>query len=312
MIPFKPISVPIWIFFPQRFHTNDIDLSYIVLKKLIKIRPALVPKDLIRTLVKRCASASINDRQNAKQILIDLPDMYTYDLMNLVSLQMINCQIHGMNDLLEVCLTVLEKSTDVGANSRYEALFCSLKLLHFAPHYHTYVDTLTKCLLELFKKDGKYAHEMRLFLLNHWSRSDPPKSVTFMKEATMLCSVEPTVDQYVWQRYSWRASSIYMPLALEGLNFVEKTKHLSISYNNQVLRFLLEDTAESHWCELVRERAKQVLQDLEPSEPLEPKKLPINIWVDLRMKAKENYPNDDFSNSSRKRRIIRNQSKRVI
>ena len=300
-----PFSVPSVyfkaIFFPQRFLTNDIELTYVVLKKLTKICPLNIPKSLIKTLIHRCASASINDRQNAKQVLIDLDDCYTYDIMNLVSIQLINSQVHGMNDLLEVCLTVLEKSTDNGPNSRYEELFCSLKLLHIAPHYHTFVDNLIKCLLELFKKDPKYAHETRLFILNHWSRSDPPKSVTYMKEATIICSVDPPVDQYVWQRFSWRASSIYMPLALEGLNFVEKTKDKAQGYNNQILRFLLEDAAESHWCEIVRERAKRVLELLEPSEPKEPNKLPINIWVDLREQAKLNYPDVNFGGGRRRK-----------
>ena len=300
-----PFSVPSVyfkaIFFPQRFLTNDYELCYVVLKKLTKICPLKISKSLIKTLIKRCASASINDRQNAKQVLIDLDHSYTYDIMNIVYIQLINSQVHGMNDLLEVCLTVLEKSTDSGPNSRYEELFCSLKLLHIAPHYHTFVDNLIKCLLELFKKDPKYAHEMRLFILNHWTRCDPPKSVTLMKEATAICSVDPPVEQYVWQRFTWRASSIYMPLALEGLNFVEKTKDKAEGYNNQILRFLLEDAAESHWCEIVRERAKKILELLEPSEPVEPSKLPINIWVELREQAKQNYPDDNFGGRRRKK-----------
>ena len=301
-----PYSAPSVFFksivMPNRALAKDIELSYIIMQKLLKLQPNFISPEFIKIIIKRCSSASVKDRTNAKHFILGLGNGLTYKIMKLLSIHLINAPFHGMKDLLELVQEMLKRSTDVGANQQYDELFCSLKMLHFAPHFQLFANDLVKTLLLLFEKDDCYATEMRLFLLNHWTRSDPQRSVAFMKEATEICTVGPLIDLYVWQRFSWRSSSIYMPLAMEGLRYVEKTLNRTAGYNNQVLIFLLKDTSEQHWCDIVKDRAKQILQRVPQSEPVEPKKLPMDVWLNLKNQAMANYPDAQWSNGRRRKK----------
>jgi hypothetical protein len=67
------------------------------------------------------------------------------------------------------------------------------------------------------------------------------------------------VEQDVWQKLSWRSSSIQWQLANETMTFVLQTIRRMGESDNSVLKYLLEEAAANHWCGSVRERAKAVL-----------------------------------------------------
>ena len=243
----------------------------------------------------------------AKFLLMDLDFKYNNIILKDLSILLLTPPIHGMIDILDMTTCII-KRLQPQSNSLLDDIYNSLKMCHISPHYPSFHEPLTKVLLALIEKDDKYAIDLRMFILNHWTRKDPPRSVLFMREATAISTVGPPLDEYVWQRYAYRASSIYMPLALEGLNYVTQTKDRSFSFNNEILRYLLVDTIENHWSKLVREKAQTTLKLLEESEPKAPKKLPIDVWISIKEKAKENYPNEDFSNSSRNKRLLKKTS----
>lgn len=300
-----PFSVPSITFktmhFPRRVHSMDISFGYILLNTLyLNIPNYVVPRQIIKHLVRRTSSASIEDRRSAKEFLIQLKDTYVFDVLHWISAALVLPQIHGMMDILEICHHMVERCKDIPGKPPLDEVFESLKLLHFAPHYQFFSVLLTKTIISLFAHSPKYAHDIRLFILNHWLRTDPPRSVLFMKEVTDLCVTGPKVTEYVWQRLSWRSSSIYMPLALEGMNFVLKTIDVASDYDSSILQFLMNDTAKGHWSALVREKAREALEHLCPCQPKPPRKMQINTWIMIKEAAQRNYPSDHFSTKKRK------------
>lgn len=289
------------IFLPQRAHTVDVTIAYGILTKVYTLIPHYrVPNNIIRALIVRLSSASSQDRKSAKMALSSFDQTYTNFILHKLSIAILPPPLHGVRIMLELMADLIKKCKNNDEYSPLEELFQSLKLLHSAPHLQTFAETLTETLLVLFEHIPDYANEMRLYLLNHWTRNDPQRSVLFMKEATIICSRGPPLDEYVWQRFTWRASSIYIPLALEGLNFITQTSGLSRQFNNSVLRYLLLDAMKGHWSDTVRARAKIVYNNLQASSPAPPKKMPIATWTLIKEQAKINYPEMTFKPAPRR------------
>ena len=310
-----PFSTPLiyfkFIHFPPKQETTEIPRAYKLTRDLMEKYPSKIPLYLIRTLIRRLSSASVRDRRMAKSLIIDLDFKFNRVILKNISNLLLTPPVHGMLDILDLTVWMLNRNQTQDGDI-LDDLYNSLKICHLSPHYPSYHDALTKVFLALIERDDKYAIDLRMFILNHWTRKDPPRSVLYMKEATAISVVGPPLDEYVWQRFAYRASSIYMPLALEGLNYVTQTKDRSIAYNNEILRYLLVDTIENHWSRIVRDKAESTLQLLEESEPKPPKKLPIDIWISIKEQAKENYPDDEFSNSSRNKRLKKRVAKKNV
>ena len=284
------------IVFPAKRHTTDISYAYGILQKLIPVFPKIIPPRLIKALVRRLSSASVSDRETARDMLISLDsNLYFPIILSNITSMLVPPPVHGMIVILETITKILDGFPQNDPKLPTNPLFTAIKLIHFASHYATFFDPLINVLKSLFKRNENYAIEMRLFLLNHWPVEDPPKCALFMKEAKKICKIGPPVDFDVWQKYSSRASSIYMPVAIESLKFIKKTIPFIGNNNIQEIRYLVEAAAEEHWCDIVQEEAQKLLPLLPPAEPLPPKKIPINTWIDLREIAKQNYPEETFS-----------------
>jgi hypothetical protein len=107
---------------------------------------------------------------------------------------------------------------------------------------------------------------------------------------------------WVWQRLSWRSSSIQWQLASEGLSFVQQTIGEMRCADHSILRFLLEEAAKGHWSMVVKEGLKEVLPMLPPVEPSASKVLQINAWNGIREMARVLYPRIDFAKVSATRK----------
>lgn len=284
------------IVFPSKKHTTDITYAYGILQKLIPIFPKIIPPRLIKALVRRLASASITDRETSKDLLLSL-DTKTYFPIELkyINSLLVPPPLHGMTVILDTVTRILDGFPQTDQNLPIIPLFTAIKHIHFASHYATFFDPLVNVLKSLFRRNENFAFEIRLFLLNHWPVGDPPKCALYMKEARKLCKTGPAPDFETWHKFATRASSIYMPVAIEGLKFIKRTVAGVLDKNIQDIRFIVEAAAEEHWCDIVREEAEKVLPLFPPAEPIEPKKLPINTWIDLKELAKKNYPEDSFS-----------------
>jgi hypothetical protein len=154
---------------------------------------------------------------------------------------------------------------------------------------------LIVALKALERKDEQIAHRFRRFLLNSWPRTDPHRAVLFMHEATAICTGGPPLEEAVWQRLSWRSSSIQWQLANEGLEFVEQTLGRMGGVENSVLRYLLEEAAATHWSLNVRCRAREVLEMLNGVLPVAPKLPQKGTWQRVRDIARRRFPDADFN-----------------
>lgn len=193
------------------------------------------------------------------------------------------------------------KINDSNIHSIYLELQHTIRLLHFAPHFQTYFQTLLSAAKALIDKNESFAHESRRFLLNYWPRLDPQKAVLFLQEATSLCKDGPEIEEYVWQRFSWRSSSIQWQIAMEGLNFIQQTYQRASGFNNNVLVYLLNDTIQRHWNQTVKNKATEVLELIQGT-PTAPKLFPLAMWNQLKTQAEQNYPNTDFSGRPKPRK----------
>jgi hypothetical protein len=322
------------IYFHPRDHPDDVTVSYKILKMLLPLNPPLHPP-FLHALVRRLTSASTEDRNGAKEALTCVNLQHAPLLIHFLALTLIPPPPHGTSTLLETVVHLLSvyqpppplfddffvtTSLDdtgqllsiAGAINEpklndgitiFEELSCTFKMLHFAPHYQTFSSQLIEALRSLHAHNDEYAHQNRLFLLNHWPRNDPQKAVLFMKEATAICVQGPTPDEFFWQRMSWRSVSIHWQIAVEGLNFVQQTIQLVDGFDHSVLLHLLDDAIAHHWNQTVRTKAAAV-RDLLPSgvEPTPPKSLPTDTWNNIMEIAQRRYPSDSFRGPLRGRR----------
>ncbi len=193
----------------------------------------------------------------------------------------------------------LEASTN---DSLFSELQRTFRLLHFAPHFQAFFHPLVTAMTTLISKNENLAHESRRFLLNYWPRLDPQKAVLFLQEATTLCKEGPEIEEFVWQRLSWRASSIQWQIAMEGLNFISQTYQRATEFDNSVLIYLLKDTIQHHWNNNVKNKAADVLQLVDKGEARAPKVFPIDKWSLLKSQAETNYPDTDFTGRRRRKK----------
>lgn len=193
----------------------------------------------------------------------------------------------------------LELSAD---DSLFSELQRTLRLLHFAPHFQAFFQPLLKATKALISKNENLAHESRRFLLNYWPRLDPQKAVLFLQEATALCKEGPEIEEFVWQRLSWRASSIQWQIAMEGLNFITQTFQRAVNFDHSVLIFLLNDALQHHWNNNVKNKVADVIKLIENSTPRAPKTFPMDKWNLIKSQAECNYPNVDFNGRRRRKK----------
>lgn len=193
----------------------------------------------------------------------------------------------------------LELSAD---DSLFSELQKTFRLLHFAPHFQTFFRPLLTATKALISKNENLAQESRRFLLNYWPRLDPQKAVLFLQEATALCKDGPEIEEFVWQRLSWRASSIQWQIAMEGLNFITQTFERAVNFDHSVLLFLLKDALQHHWNNNVKNKVADVIKLVEGATPKAPKIFPMDKWNLIRSQAESNYPNVDFSGRRRRKK----------
>ncbi|OHT11001.1 hypothetical protein TRFO_19495 [Tritrichomonas foetus] len=326
------------IYFHPRDHDPDIKVGYKIFNMILPRKPPFT-SELLHALMRRLTSASTEDRNGARDCLKSVDSIHFPHLIHYLALTLIPPPPHGTNTLIELAVHLLSvykappplfddffvtTSFDDTDNilsiasaisgprlkdgiTIFEELQITFQLLHFAPHYQTFCQPLLEALKALHNQNEEYAHQNRRFLLNHWPRNDPQKSVLFMKEATAICVHGPPPEEYIWQRFSWRSSSIQWQIAMEGLNFISQTISRTEGFDHKVLIYLLDDTIKNHWNSKVRDKAKTV-RELFPSEAQKhpPKSLPKDTWSALKDVAKKNYPNSDFNiNIQRTKRIVK-------
>ncbi|OHT15822.1 hypothetical protein TRFO_42279 [Tritrichomonas foetus] len=302
------------IYFNPRDHPEDVSISYQLFEIVNNLQPNY-PKELLKGLVRRLASASNDDRNGAKNCLKIIDDQYHAFILHSICLSLVPPPPHGIDTSLELITDLLKVFDNPAIENTFyspsdalcnnaESEICeeiqkTFRLLHFAPHFQTFFQTLLSATKALIERDEILAHESRLFLVNFWPRLDPQKAVLFLQEATSLCREGPPVEESVWQRLSWRASSIQWQIAMEGLNFILETIENAKNYNNDVLVFLLNETVKNHWNVNVKNKAAEVLKLVE-GNPSPPKTFPIDVWNALKKQAETNYPNTDFSGRKKK------------
>lgn len=324
------------IYFHSKDHPADVTACYKLFKGILPMHPTF-PHSLLASLMHRMTSASNTDRSDAMSCLQSVDISEAPFLIHFLALNLIPPPPHGISDLLKLAVDILSRyhapkplfddffvtsSYDDNDNVRsikstvsesrlqdgitiFEELQTTFQFLHFAPHYQTFFDPLVEALKALHTKNEEFANQNRLFLLNHWPRLDPQKAVLFMKEATAICVHGPPVDEYVWQRLSWRSSSIQWQIATEGLNFVQQTIDKAKGFDMKILKFLLKDSIKTHWNESVRKKAEVVLELISEDEPIPPKTLPIDKWTVIREMASINFPGISFPDLDRKIKIIK-------
>ena len=312
------------VFFnPISLQHDDITTGYKLFKYLPETKHSI---PLLKALMRRLTSASNSDRNGAKECLQTITGPQVPLIIHLLALTLTPPPPHGVKDLLEVCVhflsiykpppplfddffvtTSFDANQDVLSISSmvsearlndgitiFNELWTTFRMLHYAPHYQTFFQPFLKALCALIDINESFAHDCRRFIINHWPRLDPQKAVLFMQEATCICLHGPPIDEPVWQNLSFRASSIQWQIAMEGLNFVEKTISRTEGFNHSILTFLLQDTAKNHWNRSVRTRAEHVLTLVPKTDPKRPEVLSFAKWSKLRDMAAANYPNDHF------------------
>lgn len=281
------------IYFGSCDSSQDVAIVFDILETL-NDQGFSFPESIMKLLVRRVTSASSSDRINAKKALMHV-DAYQADFMiHACAVTLASVPPYGTDVLLELmthCMTLSYSQDDTIFNELQQVLH----MLHFAPHYHTFSEKLLSAVRTLNEKDERLTHENRLFLLNNWPRLDPPRAVLFLQEATDLCATGPPVDALLWQKFSWRASSIQWQIATEGMNFIEKTIGRMDGVDFSVLKFLLDDTMKNHWCTSVRDRAEQVLKKIPEIEGKQSKTLNVDVWKMVKETAQKNYPRMNFS-----------------
>lgn len=281
------------IYFGSCDCSQDVIVVYDILEALHE-QGYSYPEHMIKSLVRRLTSASSADRTNSRKALMCI-DSYQADLMiHACAVALAPVPPYGCDHLLELLGHFLNLSYSQD-DSLFNELQQVLHMLHFAPHYHTFSEKLLSVMKILNEKDERLTHENRLFLLNNWPRLDPPRAVLFLQEATDLCARGPPVDPLLWQKFSWRASSIQWQIATEGMNFIEKTISRMEDVDFSVLKFLLDDTKKKHWCTSVRDRAEQVLKLIPETEGKQSKTLNVDVWKLVKETAQKNYPRMNFS-----------------
>lgn len=294
-LPFAAISKGYkQIYFGACDCSQDITSIYEVLEILMNEQGFSLPESVIKLLVRRVSSASSSDRMNAKRALMRV-DPYQADFMiHACAVALALVPPYGTDILLELMIHFMNLSYSQD-DTLFNELQQVLHMLHFAPHYHTFSEKLLSAVKTLNEKDERLTHENRLFLLNNWPRLDPPRALLFLQEATDLCTSGPPVDPLLWQKFSWRASSIQWQIATEGMNFIEKTIGRMEDVDFSVLKFLLDDTKKNHWCMSVRDRAEQVLKRIPEIEGKQSKTLNVDVWKIVKETAQKNYPRSNFS-----------------
>jgi hypothetical protein len=279
------------IFFTPCDALEDVTLCYSLFKQVKSVE---IPLSLVKSFVRRLTSASADDRIGAQECILTLSVRYSPQLLRAIAAVLSPAPPHGTDIILECAASLLDQSAFYDADL-WSQLEKVLSHLHLAPHLKTFHANLIVALKSLHEKDGDIAHRSRRFLLNNWPRLDPQRAVMFMHEATAICTHGPPIEPSVWQRLSWRASSIQWQLASEGLSFVQQTVRLMPDADYSILRFLLDEAAKGHWSPPIRERASEVLAMLPPVEPSVPKVLQINGWNRIRDTARTLYPKIDFT-----------------
>jgi hypothetical protein len=273
------------IFFVPCDLPDDVRICY----DIFPFVPAL-PDSLLRSLVRRLGSASPDDRLHAKGCLLSLDSVHFNRMLKWATACLSPAPPHGVDCFLE-CITqwLGHIFYDSDLFAELEAAF---HILHFAPHYQAFHGPFVAALKRLHDKDDEIAHRSRRFILMNWPRLEPQRAILFMQEATAICLHGPPVDEFVWQRLSWRACSIQWQLANEGIAFILQTIECVGQANHAVLRFLLEDEARTHWSPTVKEKAKEVLGKIPECAPAPPKVLALDTWNCVREMAKANWPVD--------------------
>ena len=202
----------------------------------------------------------------------------------------------------DAIFTNLKHRLEISADdSLFSELQRTFRLLHFAPHFQTFFHPLLAATKALISKNENFAHESRRFLLNYWPRLDPQKAVLFLQEATALCKEGPEIEEFVWQRLSWRASSIQWQIAMEGLNFITQTFQRAEKFDHSVLLYLLKDATQHHWNSNVKNKVNDVIKLVESGDARAPKIFPMNTWNLIKSTAEMNYPNVDFNGRRRRK-----------
>lgn len=314
------------IYFHPKDHEPDIKTAYKIFKMLLPLKPNL-SEDLLHSLMRRLTSASTEDRIGAQECLKSVDPIHHPLLIHILALTLIPPPPHGTSSLLELAVhflteykappplfddffitTSFDDSNDILSITSpiseprlrdgitiFEELQCSFQLLHFAPHYQSFSGQLLEAMKSLHNHNEDFAHQNRRFLLNHWPRNDPQKAVLFMKEATAICVHGPPPEEYIWQRFSHRSSSIQWQIAMESLNFISQTIQRSENFDNQVLIFLLDETIKNHWNNKVKEKAqivRKLFPENAPKHP--PKSLPRDTWTTLKNQANQHFPKSNF------------------
>jgi len=319
------------VFFHPKEHYEDVAIGYKILH-ILTDQHSIFPQELLKALMRRLTSASNEDRIGAKNALMLIDISQAPLMIHLLALTLTPPPPHGICDLLDLAVHILSKYkappplfddffittsfddvqnvlsiNSVISEARlndgitiFEELWCTFRILHFAPHYQTFFDPFMKALCALHEKNEDFAHQCRRFLLNHWPRLDPQKAVLFMKEATAICSHGPPVEEFVWQRLSWRSSSIQWQIAMEGLSFIQQTVERTKDFDHSVLIFLLNDAIKSHWHSGVKTKATAVLALLPETNPLPPKTFQNEKWNQMKEYAHSNYPEAGFIKPKRK------------
>jgi hypothetical protein len=278
------------IFFSPCDYPESVALCYDLFTSLNAQQPDY-PDDLVKLLVKRVASASCDDRTRAKDCLLSIDPLYSDQILHHVVMLLIPAPPHGTDLLLECASNLIPLSPYSPDLELLESVF---HVLHFAPHYQTFSEKLIGALVAWHETDWDRAVRSRLFILNNWPRLDPQRAILFLEEATAICLNGPPVDPFLWERLSFRASSIHSQLATVGLSFIQQTIKKVSGIDFSVLRFLLEDASKSHWAIGVREKAAEVLKVIPEVAPAPPKVLSIERWNIVKEMAQANYPNQDF------------------
>jgi hypothetical protein len=281
------------IFFDPSPCPEDVNLCYGLLP-YVNIYSPEYPDAFLRVLVRRLASASPDDRTNAKTAVMSLSSSFSRQLLHLLAIMLSPGPPHGVDLALDCVAELLDLCPAFDARLWVE-LELAFRGLHLMPHLHNFHSNLIIALKALEKKDGQIAHRFRRFLLNSWPRMDPHRAVMFMHEATAICTGGPPLEEFVWQRLSWRSSSIQWQLATEGMAFVEQTLGRMNGVSNSVLRHLLEEAAATHWSLNVRCRAREVLEMIGDVVPVAPKLLQMGTWRKVRDLARGGYPEANFN-----------------